>query len=453
MMATDNRQPASDRTASPWRSSSPPTQLEIIEEELIGRVLRGTDGAPGPIAAAQQALSGEEESSSDGLGDISKKRCHSLSSSMRRMGSNRSLAVYLKSGEEEQEGGWRTRTLPNMPHHDARNPDAQPAAPERQTCTPKSQKPNPPGLCMDNGLLYIPRRQSSRAQASLGPPSQSLDEHAATNRNSIFRSPLASQPEIITITPDNERGKEELTTQVRRRSYVDASLRSAIRPNMSVRNSLDDDDSSGTDRKSTPSPANAVRLTLEPTPRSNHIRATSHSSVSSNMSRTTALPSTVRGTGARPQSRSLHDYDHHRYSLDLGHPSPLRSAPVHIIPGSNQRTGPIQPMGRRPNSLYGDSPEHALMNGTYLADAPHIHQQPTAQSIASGNVGASRLPDFFSRQVFQIALHNPATAHHLLKFSETRLCSENVEFLFKVRGSKLACCVCLCLLILYIPTG
>lgn len=437
-MATENRQAAADRTASPWRSGSPPTQLEIIEEELIGRVLRGTDGVGGPIAAAQQALSGEEESSSDSLGDVSKRR-HSLSSSMKRMSSNRSFAVYLKSGDEEQEGNWRTRTLPNMPRHDTRNLDAQPVAPERQPCAPKSLNTRPPGLSMDNGLLYIPRRQSSRAQAGLGPPPQSLDERAAINRN---RSPLASQPEIITITPDNERGNEELPTQARRRSYVDASLRSVIRPGKSVRNSLDDDnDSSGTDRKSTPSPANAVRLTLEPNPRASHIRANSHSSISSNTSRAAALSSTGRGTGARTQPRSLHDYEHHRYSLDLGHPSPLRSAPVHILPEPSERTGRIPSTSLRPLSSYGESPEYAHLAGNYLADAPQIQQQPITKSIGSSNVGGSRLPDFFSRQVFQIALHNPATAHHLLKFSETRLCSENVEFLFKVRGSKVAFCV------------
>jgi hypothetical protein len=53
------------------------------------------------------------------------------------------------------------------------------------------------------------------------------------------------------------------------------------------------------------------------------------------------------------------------------------------------------------------------------------------RSIVSRS-SSSRLPDFFSYEIFQLALRNPATAHQLLKYSETRLCSENIEFLNKV---------------------
>ncbi len=42
------------------------------------------------------------------------------------------------------------------------------------------------------------------------------------------------------------------------------------------------------------------------------------------------------------------------------------------------------------------------------------------------------LADFFSQEVFQIVLHNPTTAHRLLKFSQARMCGENMEFLEKV---------------------
>lgn len=51
----------------------------------------------------------------------------------------------------------------------------------------------------------------------------------------------------------------------------------------------------------------------------------------------------------------------------------------------------------------------------------------TAKSTASQS-----MPDFFSSEIFQVVLHNPTTAYQLLKFSESRLCSENVEFLSKV---------------------
>lgn len=45
---------------------------------------------------------------------------------------------------------------------------------------------------------------------------------------------------------------------------------------------------------------------------------------------------------------------------------------------------------------------------------------------------ANGLADFFSTEVFQIVLHNPTTAHRLLKFSQARMCGENMEFLEKV---------------------
>ena len=40
--------------------------------------------------------------------------------------------------------------------------------------------------------------------------------------------------------------------------------------------------------------------------------------------------------------------------------------------------------------------------------------------------------DALSPEVFQIVLHNPTTAHRLLKFSQARMCGENMEFLEKV---------------------
>lgn len=61
----------------------------------------------------------------------------------------------------------------------------------------------------------------------------------------------------------------------------------------------------------------------------------------------------------------------------------------------------------------------------------------TAMTTTSHNPAASiasnEVADFFSPEVFQIVLHNPTTAHQLLKFSQTRFCGENMEFLDKVR--------------------
>ena len=63
---------------------------------------------------------------------------------------------------------------------------------------------------------------------------------------------------------------------------------------------------------------------------------------------------------------------------------------------------------------------------------------PTADSAARhtniSGIGNNGLADFFSPEVFQIVLHNPTTAHRLLKFSQSRLCGENMEFLEKVRA-------------------
>ncbi|KAL8950695.1 MAG: hypothetical protein Q9222_003281 [Ikaeria aurantiellina] len=64
-----------------------------------------------------------------------------------------------------------------------------------------------------------------------------------------------------------------------------------------------------------------------------------------------------------------------------------------------------------------------------------IQNGQTSQNSQNGAVverGSNGLADFFSSEVFQIVLHNPATAHRLLKFSQARMCGENMEFLEKV---------------------
>jgi phototropin len=56
------------------------------------------------------------------------------------------------------------------------------------------------------------------------------------------------------------------------------------------------------------------------------------------------------------------------------------------------------------------------------------HNAETQSTVLSNSSG-SRLPDFFSNEVFQIVLHNPLTSHRLLQFSRSRLCAENMEYL------------------------
>jgi phototropin len=56
-------------------------------------------------------------------------------------------------------------------------------------------------------------------------------------------------------------------------------------------------------------------------------------------------------------------------------------------------------------------------------------------TTSNGNgTATSGVADFFSPEVFQIVLHNPATAHQLLKFSQARMSGENMEFLERVRN-------------------
>ncbi|KAI9801375.1 MAG: hypothetical protein M1825_003354 [Sarcosagium campestre] len=50
----------------------------------------------------------------------------------------------------------------------------------------------------------------------------------------------------------------------------------------------------------------------------------------------------------------------------------------------------------------------------------------------TSNADGSGMADFFSAEVFQIILRNPTTAHQLLKFSQSRFCGENMEFLEKI---------------------
>ena len=50
----------------------------------------------------------------------------------------------------------------------------------------------------------------------------------------------------------------------------------------------------------------------------------------------------------------------------------------------------------------------------------------------SNGMVTNGVADFFNPEIFQIVLHNPTTSHQLLKFSQSRFCGENMEFLDKV---------------------
>ncbi|KAL8705303.1 MAG: hypothetical protein Q9201_001590 [Fulgogasparrea decipioides] len=80
----------------------------------------------------------------------------------------------------------------------------------------------------------------------------------------------------------------------------------------------------------------------------------------------------------------------------------------------------------------------APRNGPFAEDdmSRDYNPPPASFSMPKQNGAIDRttngLADFFSPEVFQIVLHNPTTAHRLLKFSQARMCGENMEFLEKV---------------------
>ena len=85
-----------------------------------------------------------------------------------------------------------------------------------------------------------------------------------------------------------------------------------------------------------------------------------------------------------------------------------------------------------------DNTQITPRNGPFAEDDMFREYNPPPSSFSmpkqNGAVERSTtgLADFFSSEVFQIVLHNPATAHRLLKFSQARMCGENMEFLEKV---------------------
>jgi phototropin len=55
-------------------------------------------------------------------------------------------------------------------------------------------------------------------------------------------------------------------------------------------------------------------------------------------------------------------------------------------------------------------------------------------SLPDGSAGTLPIPDFFSREVFQMVLRNPTTSHLLCQFARNQGCGEAVEFLTQVRS-------------------
>ncbi|KAI1618466.1 non-specific serine/threonine protein kinase [Exophiala viscosa] len=74
----------------------------------------------------------------------------------------------------------------------------------------------------------------------------------------------------------------------------------------------------------------------------------------------------------------------------------------------------------------------AIDEGKSSAASVNSVSRASQATGATSTSKSSRLPDFFAHDVFQTVLHNPTTSHQLLRYSQSRLCGENLEFLEKV---------------------
>lgn len=82
------------------------------------------------------------------------------------------------------------------------------------------------------------------------------------------------------------------------------------------------------------------------------------------------------------------------------------------------------------NTIAQDHPRDMSLRRRFSESEASVRPSFSGKTVAS--VGSQNMPDFFTSSIFQVVLHNPITAHQLHKFSESRLCAENVDFLSKV---------------------
>ena len=125
-------------------------------------------------------------------------------------------------------------------------------------------------------------------------------------------------------------------------------------------------------------------------------------------------------------------------------PSPLASHPTINVRKDNM------PANKRPSSrdgqdLRGEPASNVRLDGgtkernslrsvreTDDRDTNGGNNKIDRISSNSGGINGNNVTDFFSSEVFHLVLRNPATAHRLLRFCQSRACGENMEFLQKV---------------------
>ncbi len=103
------------------------------------------------------------------------------------------------------------------------------------------------------------------------------------------------------------------------------------------------------------------------------------------------------------------------------------------------RDGRLAGSPTSPNGHHGfdfgniiSTPQKAAPERQLASPPPSQSGEAPRASTTSNGVVTSGIVDFFSPEVFQIVLHNPATAHQLLRFSQARMSGENMEFLERV---------------------
>lgn len=113
---------------------------------------------------------------------------------------------------------------------------------------------------------------------------------------------------------------------------------------------------------------------------------------------------------------------------------PVPQRPVHQKTYRSVDDGMYNDYSSRSNGI--GSAAHEAVSGGPIIRRRYSDDDISVRNSISGRTAKSTasqsMPDFFSSEIFQVVLHNPTTAYQLQKFSESRLCAENVEFLSKV---------------------
>ncbi|TVY38219.1 Phototropin-1B [Lachnellula subtilissima] len=124
-------------------------------------------------------------------------------------------------------------------------------------------------------------------------------------------------------------------------------------------------------------------------------------------------------------------------------PSPLASHPIPNVRKDNKsvngrpssRDGQDLRAGPSNARLDGGTKERTSMSCVRETDNENTNSgngKIDGTSSNSGGINGNNVTDFFSPEVFHLVLHNPTTAHRLLRFCQSRACGENMEFLQKV---------------------